>query len=244
MRPFLAFCRDKRPALDFLSWHAYYGVPQYLVHDAVTARKLLDEYGFPAAESHLNEWRYPTTWSGLRPSDAKQYKDVPEWFGRSCRAEGAAFWATVFLKLQDCPLDVANFYSADTSPWSMFGQFGVPTKVYYAFRAFQELRKTPNRVACEELSAGDPLTLCAGVSEDRQSAVVLVSNFQPRPRELAVALRNLPWTGETSTETYRVDAVHDLERTGAEKLKAEKAGLRLEIPGWGLCLVRLSQAGK
>ena len=244
VRPFLAVCREKRLPLDFLSWHAYYGVPQYLVQDAVTARKLLDEYGFATAESHLNEWRYLTTWTGLRPADPKQYKDVPEWFGRSCREEGAAFCATVLVKLQDSPLDVANFYSADTSPWSMFGQFGVPTKVYYAFLAFQELTKTPNRVSCEGLPAGSLLTLCAGISADRQSAVLLVSNFKAGSQELAVALRNLPWQGAMSVETYRVDATHDLERTGVEKSKSEDAVLRLEIPSWGLCLVRLGAAGK
>jgi hypothetical protein len=241
VRPFVAFCRDRKLPLDFLSWHAYYGVPQSLANDAATVRKVLDEYGFKQTESHLNEWRYLTTWSGLRPTDPKEYRNVPEWFGRSCRAEGAAYCASVLLRLQDSPVDVMNFYCADTSPWSMFGQFGVPTKVYYVFKGFRQLLATPNRVSCEGLPQGGPLTLCAGLSDDKQAATVLISNFKSDNRSLSVALRNLSWDGRIRAEKYLVDAGHDLEHAGAETVNVEDPVVRLEIPSYGVCLVRLSK---
>ena len=63
--------------------------------------------------------------------------------------KGAAFAATVLMRLQDEPVDMTNFYTADTSAWSMFGQFGIRTPVYHAFRAFDRLAKHPRRVACD-----------------------------------------------------------------------------------------------
>jgi hypothetical protein len=237
VRPLLAFCRDKKLPLDFFSWHAYYGDPKSLAIDAATARRLLDEYGFKQTESHLNEWRYLTTWAGLRPNDPKEYAAVPEWFARSCREEGAAFCASVLMLLQDRPIDVVNFYCADTSPWSMFGQFGIPTKVYYVFRGFHELANTPNRVACDGLPPGGPLLLCAGLSDDRQTAALLASNFRSGPKKIAVALRNLPWKGGLRVETYRIDATHNFERTTEETPKMEDSVLYLDLPSNGVCLV-------
>ena len=84
----------------------------------------------------------------------------------------------MLLRLQDSPVDVTNFYCADTSPWSMFGQFGVPTKVYYVFKGFRRLLATSNRVSCEGPPQGGSLTLCAGLADDKQTAAVLISNFK------------------------------------------------------------------
>ena len=239
IKPFLAWCRERRLPLDFLSWHAYYGVPESLARDAATARRLLDEYGFKTTESHLNEWRYLTTWAGLRPTEPKEYATVPEWFARSCRAEGAAFCATVLIRLQDSPVDVECFYSADTSPWSMFGQFGVPTKVFYAFKAFNQLAMLPNRVACED-SMGQGIVGCAGLAADRKTAAVLVANFKSESKTLAVALRNMPWAGKVRVETYELDEVHNLEPASPEVLTSEGEALRLGLPSNAVRLVRLS----
>jgi hypothetical protein len=244
VKPMLAFCRDRKLPLDFFSWHAYYGEPKYLAADAAVVRKLLDEYGFRQTESHLNEWRYLTTWSGLRPSEPRQYTGVPEWFARSCRAEGAAFCADVLLRLQDQPIDVLNFYSADTSPWSMFGQFGIPTKAYYVFKGFQQFSKCPNRVSCEGWSPGGPVPICAGMSDDRQAAALMASNFKSEPRELAVTLRNLPWKGIARVEIDRVDATHDLEQTEVKTVKADDAVFQLQLPANSVCLVRVKRTAR
>ena len=238
IKPFLAWCRERNVPLDFLSWHAYYGVPEYLVNDAVTARKVLDEYGFKNTENHLNEWRYLTTWSGLRPSNPKEYASVPEWFGRSCRAEGAAFCATVLLKLQDSPIDVLNFYTADTSAWSMFGQFGIPTKVFYVFKAFNELAVLTNRVAC---TGGQNVVACAGLSADQKTAVVLLANFKKGQNELAIALRNVPWGAEIHAETFVVDETRDMVRATDVTFNCVSNPLRQELSPNTVLLIQLSR---
>ena len=55
-RPFLAYCRDRKLPLDFVSWHSYPDKPQGLAGDAVTARRVFDQYGFKSTESRLTEW--------------------------------------------------------------------------------------------------------------------------------------------------------------------------------------------
>ena len=125
--------------------------------------------------------------------------------------KAAAFAASTLMLLQDCPLDMAYYYTADTNPWGMFDSFGVPGRVYYAFVAFNRLTKTPNRVAVAYDGAKLPeITMCAGLSDDRKTASVLLSNFSPTPRQLTVALRNLPAAGPLQVETFAVDAAHEL----------------------------------
>lgn len=104
------------------------------------------------------------------------------------------------MRLQDSPVDMICFYTADTSAWSMFGQFGIPTKVFYAFKAFNQLALLPDRVACEA-SLAQGVTACAGLAADKESAAVLLANFKGEPRSLALSLRNLPWTGLMKSRT-------------------------------------------
>jgi hypothetical protein len=234
IKPFLAWCQERGLPLDFLSWHAYYGSPESVARDAATARKLLDAYGFKTTESHLNEWHYiaantPTTppWS-------------PEWLASTCGAEGAAFCATVLIRLQDSPIDVLNFYSADTNPFGMFGRFGNPSKVFYAFKAFNQLFAMRNRLTCEGLT-GQDVSACAGLAADQKTAAVLLSSFKSEPKSLAIALRNVPWGGKVRANWYLVDETRNLDEAGSATLNAEGDTLRLELPSNAVLLVRLSQ---
>jgi len=91
---------------------------------------------------------------------------------------------------------VANYYAADLSHWSMFDNFGVPSKTFYAFLAFRGLLETPRRVACTGWNEDGPITACAGLSADAQNAGVLVSNFSGTEIAQTIALAGLPWSGE------------------------------------------------
>lgn len=241
VEPFLAFCRDRKVPLDFFSWHLYRGTPKAVTDAAALARKTLDKYGFTKAESHLNEWRYWTTWAWLRPKDPAKYPEVKARFAESVGPEGAAFAANVLMLLQDQPLDVANFYSADNSPWGMFDTYGIPSKTYFAFRAFNELARRPNRVAAD----GPPwhgVVVRAGVADDKKSAAVLVGSFKGDPRPLTLALRNLPWGGNTTAEAFWVDTDRDLAPAPAATLRPGEP-LRLDLPVNGVCLVKLGPGG-
>jgi hypothetical protein len=239
-KPFVAHCRDRKLPLDFFSFHVYAAKPQVLVDSCRQARKLLDEHGFVDTEIHLNEWRYHPTWDGLRPDDPEKYVDVPGWFARGCSGKGAAFAATVLMRLQDEPVDMTNFYTADTSAWSMFGQFGIRTPVYYAFKAFDALAKHPKRIACDVAGADAATVACAGLNDGGSSAAVLVSTFDAAAERREIALAGLPWKEPSQVEALLVSDAHALVPIAATTETPSPGTLRIavELPPDCVCLVR------
>ena len=250
VRPFLAYCRDRKLPLDFLTWHSYAGAPEVIARDAVTAHTLIDEYGFTNAESHITEWHpmwYP--WDNavdaneLGNPNPQKYVAMREKFDAMRGPKAAAFVASTLMLLQDCPLDMANYYTADTNPWGMFDAFGVPGCVYYTFVAFNQLTKTPNRVACEQQGAPQPeITMCAGLSDDGKTASILASNFDAAPRKVSVNLQNFPLTPPVKVETFSVDATHEFTPTRKTTLKPDESILTLDLPENAVYLVRLGMS--
>jgi hypothetical protein len=247
-RVFLARCRDRRLPLDFFTFHCYGGD---IVQKVRLARRLLDEYGFENTEIHLNEFRYMTNWQGIRPRDPEKYVGVPAAFEQSTGAAGAAHAVSTLVRLQDEPVAMTNYYSGDTSPWSMFGQFGIRRPVYHAYRAFNEVAKRPRRVAAAvetvaavEGKTGEWSAALAGVAEDGQSVAVVVSTFGggPGPREVSIA--GLPWAGASRVETLLVDDTHPLTETPATvEQAAGRVAVTVDLPADRVCLVRVARGG-
>ena len=173
-KPFLAFCRDHKDVpVDFLSWHCYGDVPNFLRDSTVAARKLLGEYGFKDLECLVTEWHPMWYGWGDGPSGSwqegylgcfdemgnptpKKWATMREKFDRMRGPEAAAFAASALMLAQDSPPDMACYYTADTQCFGMFDLFGGPGRVYYAFVAFNQLTKTPNRVACKRQGDAQP----------------------------------------------------------------------------------------
>ena len=266
-RPFLTRCRERRLPLDFFSFHAYTVDHVALVRQA---RKALDEFGFDKTETHLNEWRYAPSWEGLYPKAPAMFETVPEWFRQGTCGRGGAFASSLLMRLQDEPLDMANFYTADTSAWSMFGTFGIRTPVYHAFRAFNELAKRPRRVACtvagptaatvavaKPRSAADnevnpggdtakrptkPPVAVAGIAEDGGSAVVLVSTFDAAAGPRTISIAGLPWATAARVEPLLVDDDHALEPVAIGKAgNGPAATFTIDLPADATFLLRLTK---
>jgi xylan 1,4-beta-xylosidase len=235
---FLKHCKSHQVPLDFYSWHLYRGTPKAVMDAAATARKTLDDAGFKDTESHLNEWRYWTTWEWLRAKDPTKYPQVKTKFAETVSAEGAGFAATVLLALQDSRVDVANFYAADTSPWSMFDGYGIPSKTYFAFKAFNELTKTPIRVT----TAGPyrhGVTAGAGMTADKKSATVLVACFKSAGDPMTLAVKGLPWGDTANATILTLDAANDLHVTAVVTL-GKDGTVQWVPPKNGVSLLRLS----
>jgi xylan 1,4-beta-xylosidase len=132
-----------------------------------------------------------------------------QWFAEMSGPRGAAFDATVLMLLQDCPLDVANFYTGEIQGFGLFNFNGVPQKNYYAFKAFRELLNTPLRLSLPTAAPGQ-VTVCAGLAPDGKSAALLAANFNAPEERLAVRLQNPPWAGATAFEVLRLDSARDL----------------------------------
>jgi hypothetical protein len=83
------------------------------------------------------------------------------------------------------------------------------------------------------------VTICAGLSDDRKTASMLMSNFGPAQGQLAVTLRNLPLPKPVQVETLAVDATHEFAQISEATLKPGEPVLALTIPGNTVYLVRL-----
>ena len=247
VRPFLAYCRDRKLPLDFFTWHCYDASPRVFPEHAAIARALLDEYGFKNTESHITEWHWRDHKPGLfapcntiGAPNPRAYAAMRDAFNNMRGARGAAFAATVLMRLQDSRVEMANHYAADINPWSMFDEWGIPGKLYYAFVAFNRLMKTPNRVACEYDSAKQPgITMCAGLSEDRKTASILISNFGQARSPMRIALQNLPLPNPVQVDTLAVDAAHEFTRISEATLEPGKPVWALSIPGNAVYLIRI-----
>lgn len=245
IRPFLEYCRDKAVPLDFITWHCYADVPQILSGNAVLARQMFDEYGFTQAESHITEWHpmwYP--WSNavdaneLGNPNPEKYTAMREKFDTMRGPKAAAFVASALMLLQDVPLDMANYYTADTNPWGMFDAFGVPGHVYYTFVAFNRLIQTPNRVACELQGGSAPeITACAAFSGTQDMGALLVSNFGETGRTLSIQYLNLPSEKTFDADVLAIDTNHTLSSIAQHPLTAAENTLQVDIPGNAVYLI-------
>jgi hypothetical protein len=121
----------------------------------------------------------------------------------------------------------------------MFDNFGVPSKTFYAFVAFNELMKTPRRVACTGWKEAGPITACAGLSADRASAGVLVSNCSAAEVAQAIVVDALPWKGGASVEFYAVDAKHSFEKTETMTVAGTQTCVELALPAYSVFLLKI-----
>ena len=175
----------------------------------------------------------------------KKWATMREKFDRMRGPEAAAFAASALMLAQDSPPDMACYYTADTQCFGMFDLFGGPGRVYYAFVAFNQLTKTPNRVACKRQGDAQPgslplgITACAGLAEDRKAASILVSNFSPTFIQVSVSLRNVPMPSPV-LEILAVDAANELASIGKSALKAKDSTITLDLPANAVYLLRIA----
>ncbi len=225
LRAFLARCRADSLPLDFLSWHCYTGDPMELVRRAKGVRQVLDAVGFQVAESHLNEWNYlpDGKWTGMSAKDplARQ-----AWHDRIGGPDGAAFAAAALCLLQDAPVDVANYFSAEPQGMGLFSPHGVPNKVFHAMATFQHLTGLRRLPLKGGLSAG--VAALAGV--DAKSAVVLLSRYAGTGGSIRVSV-----PGFTKGQVLGID-----DRHNGTQVESPDA-IALDLPAASVRLVRLTK---
>jgi len=171
---FLKAVKENGWPLDFFSFHSY-SAPKEALRQVRFADEHLNEYGFTAdkTERHFNEWQPYVRHENL---------------GTALQAAGIA---AELIGLQNGPCDLACIYDArcglgDYSP--LFNPMTYkPHKAYYAFTAFNELRKRGRAVKAESTDA-DVWVAAAKGAED---GVVMVANDSDREVPLTLALGGL-----------------------------------------------------
>ena len=238
MTNFLAFCRQRSVPLDFFSWHTYGNKPWEMVARARAVRRILDEYGYKQAESHLNEWNYLPGGHWLSATKEGQGLKREQWAADMAGPSAAAFAACTLMALQDSPLDMANFFTGEIQMLGLFSFEGVPKKTFYAFKAFRELLETPERVETSGAVEGQ-LAVLAGTRQDHRMAAVLVSNYE-FAGDLTLNLKHLPWPGATRVDVLLVDSDHNLASTQKTELPAEDSTVVLAMKKPSVALIKLS----
>lgn len=163
----IEYCARNQVPLDFYSWHHYAmfsADPYDMVRIGTDIREVLNNRGFPQAESVLSEWN-------LSPDFTEQER------GRLQGMQNAAFTGAALIYLQDSAVDRAHFYRGDAAWMGLFGPQGEYFKTAYTFRATGAMLQTPERL---NLTGADTFGFAAiaGRSRDRKSVQVLISNYQ------------------------------------------------------------------
>ena len=245
VRPFLKYCRDNKVPLDFFSWHSYSDTTmEPLLKRIKTARSLLDEYGFKKTESWCTEWKpIISGWKKIRWNKNTPRHTVRDAFAENRNHEAAAFAASALLQMQDASVDMAFYYCADDSPWSMFDMFGEPGRTYFAMKAFNQFLQAPNRVAVTGAPELNEIAVGAGLSEDGKMAMLLASNFRSEKQRLRIDLQHLPWEGKLKVSSWRIDENNEYAQEKVKGINPDNPILSLDLPAGTVLLVRLGVDG-
>ena len=172
---FIKYCADNQAPLDFYSYHGYTADPYGWIQETpVKVRELLDKYGYPEAEIHLNEWHYfPGDWHRLRNDpDYKTHMYEVEMKG----LDSAAFLTTVMIHWQDTPLSYGAYYTCAGGGWGCYrtGSSAV-TPSWYGLKAYGDIVRYPVRL--EAVSPVKEVSVLAG-EDEAGNREMLISAFK------------------------------------------------------------------
>ena len=166
---FLKYVKKHNCPLDFFSYHSYAGVEATMKHARV-AREYADKYGFAGIELSLNEWL---------PNPRHE---------KLGSAQQAAEIAAEMIGFQNGPVDSACIYDARCGIGNYSPLFNVltykPHKAYWAFMAFNELRKAGTAVSAES----DGAQVWVAAAKGANGVAAMIVNFGAEPQPLTLDL--------------------------------------------------------
>ena len=136
---FLAEMKRRGVPMDFFSWHRYDRKPRRIGELCELYREMLDQNGYPEAESILNEWNYVRSWT----------EDFAYSLQSIAGIKGASYAAAVICACQNKPLDMLMYYDASLGAiWNGLFDFLTrkPLKTYHPYFAFNQLLMLKNQV--------------------------------------------------------------------------------------------------
>lgn len=230
--------REENAPLDFFSWHLYRNEPKHFRDALSTVEGYLNEFDFKNVTLICDEWNYnPIYGFALSNEDEVSEKQKVAYFSTMTDEIGAAFCASVLCTFQNSINDIATYYdSQPTNLWcGIFDRYGVPTKSYYAFCAFDELYKLGNAVQMSGPLDG----LYYASAKDNDKLCILVSRYLSSSDNTEIILNNLPYKNAVYT-VRRTDKMYtDSE---AEKGTVNDNRIELFLPENGFVLVTVTKA--
>lgn len=190
--------------LDFFSWHCYGSAIDKIHNRSIWVRNKLNEYGYTATESILNEWNYIKSWDEFAHS-VRHITSI----------KGAVFSLAAMCKAQNEGLiDMLMYYDARPSAYNGLFDFYTyePLKGYYAFKMFNELYSLKNACQCE-INNEAIIYAAAAINGDKKA--VLISCFTDDDtcaEEIEIKLDFGALT--TQFEMMLLDAEHNCDKVG------------------------------
>ena len=209
-KQFLAAAKAGGWPLDFFSYHTYSN-PAEAAKEVRYADELLTSYGFTRdrTERICNEWLCHVSHESL---------------GTAKQAAGIAAELAVF---QNGPCDLACVYDARCGVGNYSPLFNPmtyrPHKAYYAFTAFNELRKLGTAVAASSDDADVFVTAAKGPAGE----AVLLVNASETEKRTAFDF------GGRHVRTHRL--------TDADRTEARIDGAPSVLPPWSFCVLYLTK---
>jgi len=224
---FEALAERKFP-LDFYSFHGYLKDPSkvYALSDAAT--KAFADYGLPLPELIYNEWNYVREWRG------EQYKYSRK---MSKKLKGASLIAGAMAAGQRSDIDMLMYYDARPGAWC--GIFDTdtldPTKPYYTFYMFKELRRLGDYV---ETADPDEIFSCAA-SNGKDGAILLTAFNDDDDATIGELKLNVAGRkGRTRVEYYLLDEEHDAKLVREETFSSESFALYIDMKLYDTYLIK------
>jgi hypothetical protein len=208
----LQYAKDNSLPLDFFSWHTYCTSINALKQYAHYVRDTLDKYGFYDTITILDEWNgfeWVNLWGSILDDDRAKY----EAFTSASGETGAAFTASALISMLDLPIDIATIYDGQPTNifCTVFDRYGVPTKQYYAFDAFNKLKQTGGRIQTE--CETDGMYAAAAVSGDGKKISVLIANNDMPNGFYQYEFTGLDPDAQYICEIYSTDKHRTFEKT-------------------------------
>lgn len=224
---FLRYVKDNGLPLDFFSWHTYTKSIDVIKNTSRQIRDTLDKAGFSGVPTILDEWNcisWNSLWGDMFGAEGEKSKY--EIFTEASGEAGAACAAATLIEMLDLPIDIATHYDGHPTNifCTIFDRYGVPTKQYYAFDAFNRVKQTGGRVKTE-CDVGD-VYITASASQDDEKFCILIANNDNQNGFYQYEIEGLRDDAEYLCETYVTDKyrlfdkVSEKIRAGAETAKS------------------------
>jgi hypothetical protein len=85
----------------------------------------------------------------------------------------------------------------------------------------------------------DEITIGAGLSTEKNEAMILASNFRSKIRKVRIDLQNLPWKGKVKVSTWRIDKDHELAAEPVIEASASDHTILLDLPANTVLLLNI-----
>ncbi len=226
---FLEFCRDNKVPLDFVSWHSYTDHPAGLMKSIEGSIAAVRKFAPPNAELFLDEWNYRIS----VPANVKKTREGGrDLFLRVRGGEGAAYAATMLAFMQETDLSAAFFYAAygTVFRYGMFDQYGVPSRQFDAFKAFNQVVQCGTRIAVSGNKRETGLGIVAAVDKETGKTAVLLSNFGDEASQFGLELKHLPLKGNFYCTEYVINNTHALTWEREKPVAGGDLTLAVELP--------------